>query len=63
MYEHRYRFFPLSVFSSMANGGSWNTKRIGAGLLYSPMLCDVSLVRSKRVQCQGSGPAWTGVKR
>ena len=40
MYEHRYRFFSSYRFLEwelhIANGGSWHTKRIGAGLLYSP---------------------------
>ena len=41
MYEHRSRFFfPSYRFLEwklhIANGGSWHTKRIGAGLLYSP---------------------------
>ena len=41
MYEHRYRFFSsyrlLEWKLHMANGGSWHTKRIGAGLLYFPI--------------------------
>ena len=40
MYEHRYRYFSSYRFLEwelhIANGGSWHTKRIGAGLLYSP---------------------------
>ena len=40
MYERRYRFFSSYRFFEwelhIANGGSWHTKRIGAGLLYSP---------------------------
>ena len=39
MYEHRYRFFSSYRFLEwelhIANGGSWHTKRIGAGL-FSP---------------------------
>ena len=41
MYEHHYRFFSSYRFLEwelhIANGGSWHTKRIGAGLLYSPI--------------------------
>ena len=56
MYEHRYRFFSNYRFLEwelhIANGGSWHTKRIGAGLLYSPIW--ISLVPfTKCLHCEG----------